>query len=77
MKTAADKIISFVKRNKIKISLITIVSILYWFWLPSKLFNLPCSTVLVDKDNQPLAAQIAADGQWRFPAGDSIPVKFR
>lgn len=51
--------------------------ILYWLWLPSKLFNTVCSTVLVDSNNKLLAAQIASDGQWRFPQSDSVPVKFK
>jgi penicillin-binding protein 1C len=30
----------------------------------------------VDENNRLLAAQIASDGQWRFPQSDSVPVKF-
>ncbi|MBK7667032.1 MAG: penicillin-binding protein 1C [Sphingobacteriaceae bacterium] len=44
--------------------------------MPSKLFDKPCSTVLVDANNQLLSAQIASDGQWRYPQNDSIPAKF-
>ncbi|MCE3226711.1 MAG: pbpC, partial [Bacteroidetes bacterium] len=53
-----------------------ILAILYWLWLPNQLFNTTCSTVLVDANNKLLAAQIAPDGQWRFPQSDSVPVKF-
>lgn len=51
--------------------------VLFWLWLPDKLFRSPCSTVMLDENNELLAAQIAADGQWRFPQMDSVPVKFR
>ncbi|MEM1217676.1 MAG: penicillin-binding protein 1C [Bacteroidota bacterium] len=34
------------------------------------------SFVLEDRQGQLLGARIAADGQWRFPAPDSIPWKF-
>jgi len=45
-------------------------------WLPKQLFDSSCSTVLIDETNQLIAAQIAQDGQWRFPQSDSIPIKF-
>ncbi|MCW3075656.1 MAG: penicillin-binding protein [Bacteroidetes bacterium] len=64
-------------RNKIKFSILLIIAVLYCAWLPSKLFIVPYSTVLVDSNNNLLAAQIASDGQWRFPESDSVPVKFR
>ncbi|MDP1803185.1 MAG: penicillin-binding protein 1C [Bacteroidota bacterium] len=50
---------------------------MYWWWLPAKLFTNSCSTVLLDENNELLAAQIAADGQWRFPQSDSVPQKFK
>lgn len=34
------------------------------------------STVLEDKHGELLSAQIASDGQWRFPMMDSLPDKF-
>jgi penicillin-binding protein 1C len=48
----------------------------FYFSLPSPLFDSPYSTVLEDKDHQLLGATIAADGQWRFPAGREVPIKF-
>lgn len=50
-------------------------SFLLWFTLclPSPLFDLPYSRVLEDRNGQLLGARIASDGQWRFPAPDSIP----
>lgn len=71
------KIFLFAKNNKIKLGFVFILSLLFYFWLPSKLFNNTFSTVLVDENNQLLAAQIASDGQWRFPQSDSVPVKFK
>jgi penicillin-binding protein 1C len=49
----------------------------YIFCLPEKLFNDPTSTVLLDKDGNLLCAKIADDGQWRFPASEKVPEKFK
>ena len=48
----------------------------FLFCLPSRLFDAPYSTVLLDRDGQLLDASIAADGQWRFPADRELPAKF-
>jgi penicillin-binding protein 1C len=48
----------------------------FWFCLPSRLFDVPYSTVLLDRDGRLLGASIAADGQWRFPADRELPAKF-
>ena len=48
----------------------------YYFCLPKPLFKTPYSTVLRDRNQEPLGAIIADDGQWRFPQSDSIPKKF-
>ena len=53
---------------------------LIWFWffsIPRPLFEVPTSTILFSEDHQLLGAQIAEDGQWRFPANDSVPEKFK
>lgn len=44
--------------------------------LPRKLFEAPLSTTLRASNGELLSASIAQDGQWRFPASDSIPFKF-
>jgi penicillin-binding protein 1C len=44
--------------------------------LPEQLFTTPYSTVITDADGELLAAIIASDGQWRFPAGLEVPDKF-
>lgn len=49
----------------------------YWlFCLPAVLFDDPTSTVLESREGYLLGARIADDGQWRFPAADSVPYKF-
>lgn len=50
-----------------------------WFalCLPSALFDVHYSTVLVDRGGNLLNASIAADGQWRFPHTGIVSDKFR
>jgi penicillin-binding protein 1C len=50
-----------------------------WFilCLPSRLFDVPYSTVLLDKEGNLLSGSIASDGQWRFPQTETVPDKFR
>lgn len=43
--------------------------------LPVPGFHDPNCTVLEDKRGKLLSARISADGQWRFPLCDSVPVK--
>lgn len=50
---------------------------MYWFLcLPTPLFQDPLATVVEGDDSTLLGARIADDGQWRFPALDSVPDKF-
>ncbi|MCK0130385.1 penicillin-binding protein 1C [Flavobacteriaceae bacterium F08102] len=48
----------------------------YYFSLPTVLFHAPTSTVVESAEGELIGAQIAGDGQWRFPPIDSIPKKF-
>lgn len=64
-------------KHKIKSLCILIFLIWYFFWLPARLFDEAYSTVILDTNNELLAAKIARDGQWRFPMGDSVPYKFK
>ncbi len=64
------------RKKKIVIAILLIFVAAYIFCLPSKLFNLPVSTVLLDKNGDLLDAHIAADGQWRFPQLKNVPTKF-
>ncbi|MBP7408954.1 MAG: penicillin-binding protein 1C [Flavobacteriales bacterium] len=46
-------------------------------WGPmDPLFTTPRSTVLLDAKGELLAANVADDGQWRMPPGDSLPARF-
>lgn len=72
-----NKIKIIIKKNKIKTFILFLSFIAFIFCLPNNLFNKSYSTVLVDANNQLLCAQIADDGQWRFPVSDSVPVKFK
>jgi len=49
----------------------------FWFSLPSPLFEDPYATVVYDRNNRLVGARIADDGQWRFPPVDSVPEKYR
>ncbi len=72
-----NKITNYIKRHKIKSVIITFILIAYYFCLPKPLFNNPTATVITSNNNELLGAQIASDGQWRFPHNDSIPEKFK
>lgn len=70
-------VFSFIKKNRRVLSAATGLGLLaYWFSLPEPLFRNPVSVVLEDRRGDLLGARIAADGQWRFPALDSVPDKF-
>lgn len=64
-------------KHKIAILLFAILFVWYLFCLPSPLFNVPYSTVVTDRHGELLGARIADDQQWRFPASDSVPSKYR
>ena len=77
MKKLTLKFLRFIKKRKYYLlAFFFILFIWWWFCLPNVLFNNPTATVLVDKNGELLNAQIATDGQWRFPQSDSIPKKF-
>lgn len=52
-----------------------IVVIIFWLHFPDQLFDDPQSTLVLDRNGKLLSAQIAEDGQWRFPASDSTSLK--
>lgn len=64
------------KRWKTLVILFSIFLIWFINCLPTPLFDTPLAKVLTDEENNLLGAQIATDGQWRFPLIDSIPSKF-
>lgn len=71
------KIISYIKANKKKSVIVFLLLIAYYFCLPNPLFTDPTATVITSQNNRLLGAQIARDGQWRFPHNDAIPEKFK
>lgn len=66
-----------IKRNPKKSAVVFILLVVYYFSLPRVLFEEPYATVIESNDGELLAAKIARDGQWRFPAKDSVPDKFK
>ena len=72
-----SKLLSYIKNHKIKSVIITVGLIAYLFCLPKELFKNPTATVITSSNDELLGAQIAKDGQWRFPYNDSIPKKFK
>jgi len=72
-----QRIINWIKRNKIKSAIVFLLLLIYYFSLPRTLFQEPYSTVIESKEGELLGAKIARDGQWRFPEQDSVPDKFK
>ncbi|MEO8933894.1 MAG: penicillin-binding protein 1C [Xanthomarina sp.] len=72
-----QRIISYIKSHKIKTAIVAFLLIAYYFCLPKQLFRDPTATVITSKTDRLLGAQIASDGQWRFPQNDTIPEKFK
>jgi penicillin-binding protein 1C len=68
--------VHYIKKHKYKILLLLLV-VWFYFLLPKPLFRVQYSLVLFDEQNNLLQAQIAKDGQWRFPQGDSITYKLK
>ena len=57
-------------------AILAFITVLVLALRPRHLFDDPVCAVLESRDGQLLGARIAADGQWRFPAADSVPDKF-
>jgi len=72
-----QRIIIWIKKNKIKSVIAFLLLMTYYFSLPRTLFQEPYSTVIESKEGELLGAKIARDGQWRFPEQDSVPNKFQ
>ncbi|HWK58187.1 MAG TPA: penicillin-binding protein 1C [Parapedobacter sp.] len=71
----------FVSRYKTRSGIIALavaatLLLLFYLALPKPLFRSPTSFVIEDASGKLLAASIAADGQWRFPATGEVPKKF-
>ena len=72
-----QRILKYIKSNKKKAAIAFVLLVVYYFSLPKTLFEEPYATVIESQEGELLAAKIANDGQWRFPAKDSIPDKFK
>ncbi len=48
----------------------------FWALVPVVQFDVPLSTVVLDRDGELLGASIAEDGQWRFGVAETVPEKF-
>lgn len=72
-----QRILNWIKNNKGKSAVLFVLLVVYYFSLPRTLFQEPYSTVIESKEGELLGAKIARDGQWRFPAQDSVPDKFK
>lgn len=74
------RVITYIRNLKLRGKIIWGISILflilYLFSLPENLFKTPTSSIVLSSDGQLLSANIADDGQWRFPQMDSVPDKF-
>jgi penicillin-binding protein 1C len=64
------------RKRIIVVSILGVLLVAYIFCLPSKLFDVPYSTVVLDRNGELLGARIAKDEQWRFPVIDTVPAKF-
>jgi penicillin-binding protein 1C len=73
----SQRIINWIKQHKIKSAIAFLLLLIYYFSIPRTLFQEPYSTVIESKEGELLGAKIARDGQWRFPAQDSVPDKFK
>jgi penicillin-binding protein 1C len=69
---------SFLRNKRLQTGFLisTLLFVFYKYQLPTNVFLTPKSIVIEDKDGNLLGAQIAKDGQWRFPEADSVPYKF-
>lgn len=66
-----------IRKRKWWILFLICIAVAYWLLLPRDLFkDIPCSTVVRDRNGELLGARISDDGQWRFPPGDTVPEKF-
>jgi len=77
IKVFSQRFVTYIKTNPKKSAVFFILLLVYYFSLPRVLFDSPYATVIESSEGELLAAKIARDGQWRFPAQDSVPEKFK
>lgn len=72
-----SRIKSHLKKHPKRYLVLGVLLIGYYFCLPKPLFKNPTATVIESTTGELLGAKIASDGQWRFPAADSVSTKFK
>ena len=71
------RILEYVTKKRLIIGGGAVVLLLaFIFSLPRPLFDVPYSPVLFDREGNLLGAQVASDGQWRFPGTEKVNEKF-
>ena len=71
------KILKYVTKKRLIIGGgIIILLLAFILSLPNPLFDVPYSPVLFDREGNLLGAQVASDGQWRFPGTEKVNEKF-
>lgn len=63
------------KKKKIVRYGVVILLLIYYFCLPTPLFDTPYATVVNDAEGKLIGARIAQDGQWRFFPSYDVPDK--
>lgn len=76
LETSWSRTFVFARRHPKKVVVCLSLFILWLFCLPRPLFDKPVSVVVEDRNGELLGARITPDGQWRFPAMDSVPEKY-
>lgn len=71
-----EQIKAVLVKHKVKVLLGLLIFLSWFFFLPKPIFDDPMSTVVESREGELLGARIAMDGQWRFPAQDSVPRRF-
>ena len=74
MKTA---VLRWIRRRRYVVAISLTVILAYLILLRKPIFSDPLSTAVFDSRGDLLGARVAADGQWRFPAGPALPEKIR
>jgi penicillin-binding protein 1C len=64
-------------RKNFRFAVVFVILFLLFLCIPLPRFNTPHSTAVTAADGSLLGAHIAGDGQWRFPAPDSLSEKYR